>query len=139
MKWVVYSSISSESALVSQLSEGLRNWSFGRQSRKASSGLGNEGSPVGDRTLINSCGGRLRLDRSSAASHLFGSLVSKLDRNMCECFPAGSSLLTGHQNGAVRLSETASDQSPVGSCSAPSQQPAAFLPTGSTRPSLRWK
>lgn len=52
--------------------------------------------------------------REAPPPHLFGSLVSKLGRNLSESFPTGSSLLTGHQNGTVRLSETGSDRSSVG-------------------------
>lgn len=38
--------------------------------------------------------------------HLLGGLVSQLGRNVSEGFPIGSSLLTGGQDGAVRLAET---------------------------------
>lgn len=44
-------------------------------------------------------------------SHLLGGLVSQLGGDMSECFPIGSSLLTGCQDGAVRLTETGRGQS----------------------------
>lgn len=43
--------------------------------------------------------------------HLLGSLVSQLGGDLSECFPIGSSLLTGCQDGAVRLTETGRVQS----------------------------
>lgn len=105
----------SETASASQLSHGIRNWSFGRQSGKASSGPENEGSPAGNtKTVVNLGGERLHLEKGSTPSHLFGSPVSKLGRNISECFPTGSSLLTGHQNSTVSLSETGSNRRSVG-------------------------
>lgn len=105
----------SETAPALQLSHGIRNWSFGRQSGKASSGHESEGSPAGNtKNVINLAGEGSHLERGSTPSHLFSSPVSKLGRNISECFPTGSSLLTGHQNSTVSLSETGSNRRSAG-------------------------
>lgn len=104
-----------ETASASQLFHGIRNWSFGRQSGIASSGHENEGSPAGNtNTVINLGSEGSHLERGSTPSHLFGGPVSKLGWNVSECFPAGSSLLTGHQNSTVSLSETGSNRRSAG-------------------------
>lgn len=104
-----------ETASASQLFHGIRNWSFGRQSGIASSGHENEGSPAGNtNTVINLVSEGSHLERGSTPSHLFGGPVSKLGWNISECFPTGSSLLTGHQNSTVSLSETGSNRGSAG-------------------------
>lgn len=83
-----------------------RKWTFG--SGTGWWGAGSEGSPRGNTESTFTDWASPPAHWGSTPSHLLGGLVPQLGGDPSERFPIGSSLLTGCQDGAVRLTETGS-------------------------------